>query len=48
MVSPIIVGKGKRLFKEGEDARILELVDSKTFGTGVVYLSYRLERSSTG
>jgi dihydrofolate reductase len=48
MVIPIIVGKGKRLFKDGEDARILELVDSKTFGTGVVYLSYRLERSSTG
>ena len=45
MVFPIIVGKGKHLFEDGEDGRILELVDSKTFGTGVVYLAYRLERS---
>jgi len=40
MVFPIIVGKG--LF---EDGRILKLVDSKTFGTGVVSLAYRPERS---
>ena len=45
MVFPIIVGKGKRLFEDGEDGRILELVDSKTFGTGVVSLAYRPERS---
>jgi dihydrofolate reductase len=45
MVFPIIVGKGKHLFEDGEDGRILELVDSKTFGTGVVSLAYRLERS---
>jgi dihydrofolate reductase len=45
MVFPIIVGKGKRLFEDGEDGRILELVDSKTFDTGAVSLAYRLERS---
>ena len=45
MVFPIIVGKGKHLFEDGEDGKILELVDSKTFGTGVVSLAYRLERS---
>ena len=45
MVFPIIVGKGKHLFEEGEDGRILELVDSKTFGTGVLSLAYRLETS---
>ena len=45
MVFPVVVGKGKRLFDDGEDGRILELVDSKTFGTGVVSLAYRLERS---
>ena len=45
MVFPIIVGKGKRLFEDGEDGRILELVDSKAFGTGVVSLAHRLERS---
>ena len=45
MVFPIIVGKGKRLFEDGEDGRTLKLVDSKTFGTGVVSLAYRPERS---
>ena len=48
MVFPIIVGKGKRPFEDGEDGRTLELVDSKTFGTGVVSLAYRPERSYTG
>ncbi len=38
-------GYPKHLFEDGEDGRILELVDSKTFGTGVVSLAYRLERS---
>jgi dihydrofolate reductase len=45
IVFPIIVGKSKHLFEDGEDGRILELVDSKTFGTGVVSLAYRLETS---
>jgi dihydrofolate reductase len=41
MVHPIVVGSGKRLFEEGEEQKRLELVDSKTFETGVVYLTYR-------
>ncbi len=41
MVHPIILGRGKRLFDNGGDRKALELVDSKTFGTGVLYLSYR-------
>jgi dihydrofolate reductase len=45
MVFPIIVGKGKSLFEDGEVGRTLKLVDSKTFGTGVVSLAYRLETS---
>jgi dihydrofolate reductase len=40
MVHPVVVGSGKRLFEEG-DRIALELVDSKTFSTGVVYLTYR-------
>jgi dihydrofolate reductase len=40
-VHPIVVGSGKRLFEEGEGRTALELVDSKTFTTGVVYLTYR-------
>ena len=45
MVHPIVVGNGKRLFEEGGDQKALELVDSKTFSTGVLYLTYQLARS---
>jgi dihydrofolate reductase len=45
MVHPIILGRGKRLFEEGGDQKALELVDSKTFGTGVLYLTYRPAQS---
>jgi dihydrofolate reductase len=48
MVHPIVVGRGKRLFEEGGGQKTLELVDSKMFGTGIVSLAYRLERSWTG
>jgi len=41
MVHPVVVGGGKRLFEDGGDREVLELVDSKTFSTGVVSLTYR-------
>jgi dihydrofolate reductase len=41
MVHPIVVGSGKRLFEEGSDQKALELLDSKTFSTGVLYLTYQ-------
>lgn len=41
MVHPIVVGGGKHLFEEEGEQKALELVDSKTFGTGVVYLTHR-------
>jgi dihydrofolate reductase len=41
MVHPVVVGSGKRLFEEGSNRMALELVNSKTFSTGVVYLTYR-------
>ena len=41
MVHPIVLGIGQRLFEDGGDRRALELVDSTTFGSGVVYLTYR-------
>jgi dihydrofolate reductase len=41
MVFPVVVGRGKRLFEEGGDRKGLELVDSRTFATGVVSLVYR-------
>jgi dihydrofolate reductase len=45
MVPPIILGRGKRLFEEAGDQKALELVDSKTFATGVLYLTYRPAQS---
>ena len=44
MVHPIVVGIGKRLFEDGEERQALELVDSKTFATGVVVLTYEPAR----
>jgi dihydrofolate reductase len=40
-VHPVVVGKGKRLFKDGSDLKRLKLVDSKTTSTGVLLLTYR-------
>jgi len=45
MVHPIVVGNGKRLFEEGDGQKALELVYSKTFSTGVVYLTYQPTQS---
>jgi dihydrofolate reductase len=45
MIHPLLVGSGKRLFEEEEEQTKLELVDSKTFSTGVLYLTYRPARA---
>ena len=41
MIHPVLVGGGKRLFEDGGEQKALELVESKTFETGVLYLTYR-------
>ncbi len=48
MVHPIVLGGGKRLFEDGGEQEPLELVDSRTFGTGVLYLTYRPSGESAG
>jgi dihydrofolate reductase len=40
-VSPIILGGGTRFFPDLEDAINLELVETRTFGSRVVYVRYR-------
>ena len=45
MVHPVVLGGGKRLFEDGGDRKALELVDSRKFATGVVYLAYRAASS---
>ena len=41
MVHPVVLGKGKRLFRDGDSTRPLRLVDSTTTGTGVLLVTYR-------
>ncbi len=45
IVFPILLGAGKRLFEEGISQMPLELVDSRTFKTGVVMVSYEPARA---
>ena len=40
-IHPVVVAKGKRLFKDGIDPTLLTLVSSQTFGTGVIEARYR-------
>jgi len=40
---PIVVGKGKRLFKDGSKTK-LKLIESRSFDSGVVLLRYAPER----
>lgn len=39
-VVPVLLGDGTRLFKDGRPEQCLELVDVKTFNTGLVQLHY--------
>lgn len=41
MTYPIILGSGKRLFGETSDTTTLQLVDTKTVGSGIVILTYQ-------
>ena len=40
LLFPVILGSGKRLFREDIDLQYLQLATSRTFGSGVVLLSY--------
>jgi dihydrofolate reductase len=40
MLHPIVLGKGKRLFADGVDKRILDLAETKTFSSGIVIVEY--------
>ena len=45
MVFPIVLGGGKRLFEDAGEQRVLSLVDTETFGTDVVVLTYEPAQS---
>jgi dihydrofolate reductase len=44
MIHPIVVGGGKRLFGEGIDRKVLKLLDTKTFSSGIVVLNYQIDK----
>ena len=46
LVQPIIVGSGKRFFKDGMQSPSLKLVSCQTFDLGVVLLTYEPERGA--
>jgi hypothetical protein len=47
MVFPVIVGKGKRLFQNASEKKSLKLIETKTFSSGVVVLSYQPDKNET-
>ncbi len=49
MVFPPVVGRGKRLFGDREETKVMELVDTKPVGPdGVLILTYRPAREEAG
>jgi dihydrofolate reductase len=41
LVHPVVVGKGKRLFREGSQKKELRLIGARALSTGVVALTYQ-------
>jgi len=46
MVFPIVVGSGKRLFEDGLGGTVLRHVETTTFSSGVIVLTYRPARDT--
>jgi dihydrofolate reductase len=46
MVHPVIVNRGKRLYRDGNDLKRLHLIENKTTSTGVLLLTYQLRRDT--
>lgn len=44
LVYPVVLGSGKRLFRDGSDKKVLRPVETKAFNSGVVALTYEPER----
>lgn len=41
MVHPVVLGSGKRLFRDGSAPQVFRLVETKAFSSGIVVLSYQ-------
>jgi dihydrofolate reductase len=44
MVFPVILGSGRRVFPDTPDKMVLELVDTRTYDSGVVVHAYQPRR----
>ena len=45
MINPIVLGGGKRLFRDGSAMRKVRLADPETSGTGILITTYEPARS---
>ena len=45
-VFPVVLGAGERLFGETSDQKPLRLVDTRTIGDGLAFLTYELVRDA--
>jgi dihydrofolate reductase len=46
MVYPVLIGAGERLFGETSDKKPMRLIESRTVGGGLVFLTYQLVRDA--
>ena len=46
VVFPVVLGAGERLFGETSDKKPMRLVDTRTIGDGLTYLSYEMVRDA--
>jgi dihydrofolate reductase len=46
MVYPVVLGAGERLFGDTSDKKSVRLLDSRTVGDGLAYLTYELVREA--
>jgi dihydrofolate reductase len=46
MVFPVVLGAGERLFGKTSDKKSMRLLDNRTVGDGVAYLTYELVREA--
>jgi dihydrofolate reductase len=46
LVSPVVLGRGRRFFADGSAPRVLELAEAVAFDTGVLALTYRRQREA--
>jgi dihydrofolate reductase len=46
MIHPVVLGAGERLFGETSDKRSMRLLDTRTVGDGLAYLTYETVRDA--